>query len=341
MKTYRNLWEQIATFEALHAAYLKARRGKRYDADTLRFSANLEQEIGALVVELQSGTYHTGEYRRFNVFEPKKREVAALLFRDRVVQHALVTVIEPIFERRFSYDSYACRVGKGTHAGADRLTDFLRRAGRMWSNVYILKADISKYFPSIDHAFLKAILRRKIACPKTLELMDSIIDSWNAQIGKGMPIGNLTSQLFANIYLNELDQFIKQELRWRFYARYMDDFVLVCGDKTELRSALQAIQEYLRLHLLLELNQKTSIFPARQGVDFLGFRIWKTHRLLRKRSVVGIRRKLIAFQTCYAKGEIGQEKIQASITAWLGHARHANTYTLQKKLFGNFILRRE
>ena len=340
MKTYRNLWDQISTFETLHAAYLKARRGKRYDADTLRFSANLEQEIGTLVNELQSGSYKTGEYRCFNVFEPKKREVAALPFRDRVVQHALVAATEPIFELRFSHDSYACRVGKGTHAGADRLTDFLRRAGRMWQNVYILKADISKYFSSIDHASLKTILRRKIACPKTLELMDSIIDSWNAQTGKGLPIGNLTSQLFANIYLNELDQFVKQELHWRFYARYMDDFVLVDDDKAKLNNAKRAIQEFLHLRLSLELNPKTRIFPAELGVDFLGYRIWKTHRLLRKRCVIGMRRKLKAFQTRYARGEIGQDDIQASIMSWLGHAKHANTYTLQKKLFGNFILRR-
>ena len=341
MKTYRNLWEQIVTFEALHTAYLKARRGKRYDADTLRFSINLEQEIVALLNGLQDGTYHTGEYRRFNVFEPKKREVAALPFRDRVVQHAIVTAIEPIFERQFSFDSYACRVAKGTHAGADRLTDFLRRANRMWPEVYVLKADISKYFSSINHDVLKAILRRKIACLKTLELLNGIIDSWSIETGKGVPIGNLTSQLFANVYLNELDKFIKQELHWRFYLRYMDDFVLVGRNKIVLNQAKNAIQKFLRSRLLLELNHKTSIFPAKQGVDFLGFRIWKTHRLLRKRSVIGMRRKLTVFQTRYAKGEIGQDKIQASITSWLGHIKHANAYTLQKKLFENLILRRE
>lgn len=340
MKTYCNLWAQIATFEALHAAYLKARRGKRFAMDTLRFSANLEQEIGTLANELRSGVYHTGEYRRFSVFEPKKREIAALPFRDRVVHHALVTTIEPIFESRFSRDSYACRVGKGTHAGADRLTAFLRRAGRMWQNVYVLKADIAKYFSSIDHLALKEILRRKIACPETLALIDNIINSWNGTTGKGLPIGNLTSQLFANIYLNELDQFVKQVFHWRFYLRYVDDFILIGGDKAELNNAKRVIQEFLQSQLKLELNKKTSIFPAKLGVDFLGYRIWKTHRLLRKRSVIAMRRKLTAFQKLYASGEIDQGGIQASVMSWLGHAKHANTYTLQKKLLGNFVLRR-
>lgn len=162
-KTYKNLYSRIANFENLHAAYLKARRGKRYKPDVLQFSTNLETNLLALREELLGKTYRTGDYYVFNIYEPKKRIVAALPFRDRVVHHALCNVIEPIWEARFIHDSYACRVGKGTHAGADRVTQFLRRAKREWGQVYVLKLDIKSYFPSVDHSVLLGLLDKRIA----------------------------------------------------------------------------------------------------------------------------------------------------------------------------------
>jgi len=338
-KTYRNLFEQIANFENLHAAYLLARRGKRYSADALQFGSRLEENLLCLRNELRSGDFRTGEYRTFTVYEPKQRLVAALPFRDRVVHHALCRVIEPIWETRFIHDSYACRVGKGTHTGADRVTEFLRRARGIWDQVYVLKMDVRSYFPSIDHGVLLSLVSRRVACPRTMRLITGIIYSWSpGGRATGLPIGNLTSQLFANVYLHELDKFVKHTLQIRFYVRYMDDAVIIHGDKRQLHEIKDQIAGFLKDKLKLRLNSKTSVFPAAQGVNFLGYRIWWSHRLLRKRSVTQMRRKLRRFEREYTAGQIGLNEIDASVQSWLGHAGHANTYRLREKLFEGFVL---
>ena len=338
-KTYKNLYSHIADFENLHAAYLKARRNKRFKPDVLRFSANLEANLVALREELLDKTYCTGEYYVFEVYEPKKRIVAALPFRDRVVHHAICNVIEPIWEARFIHDSYACRVGKGTHAGADRVTEFLRRAKREWEEVYVLKLDIKGYFPSVDHGVLLGLLERRIACKDTRRLIRGIVESWPVDGGeKGIPIGNLTSQLFANVYLHEMDKFVKHELRARFWVRYMDDAVIIHGDKAWLTETKLQLAGFLAKCLALTLNSKTNIFPLAQGINFLGYRIWPTHRLLRKSSAKRMRRRLKRFKRGYSKGNIGLDHINASIQSWLGHCRHADTYKLRCKLFAGFTL---
>jgi hypothetical protein len=275
------------------------------------------------------------------VHDPKTRLVAALPFRDRVVHHAICNVIEPIFETRFIYDSYACRAGKGTHAGVKRVVDFLKCAQRLWPKVYCLKCDISKYFPSINHNILKQVIRNKISCSKTLWLLDEIIDSSigsNEINPKGIPIGNLTSQLFANVYLNELDHYVKEDLRTMYYVRYMDDFIILGGSKKQLWAVLEVIRDFLEAFLDLQLNSKTAIFPITQGINFLGYRIWPTHRLLRKSSIRRIKRKLKAFKRKYQNGQIKLEKVNATIQSWIGHANHANSYRFKEKLFSNFAL---
>jgi RNA-directed DNA polymerase len=333
-----DLWDKIASFESLHAGYLKARRGKRFEPETIQFGNNLEENLLSLLGELKSGAYRTGHYRRFYVHEPKLREVAALPFRDRVVQHALVAAIEPVLEKDFIDDSFACRAGKGTHAGADRLTEFLRWAHRKWLHTYVLKADVSKYFGSVEHTVLLDLLRKKITCPRTMALIEEIVYSWNEPAGRGIPIGNLTSQLFANLYLNELDHFVTKDLGREMYLRYMDDFVLLGPDKVHLQQDRYTIERFLVDHLRLFLNNRTGIFPAAQGVDFLGYRIWRTHRLLRKSSVQRMRRKLKAFSRKYAGGEIELSRIEGSIRSWIGHAGHACTYRLRQKMFSHFVL---
>lgn len=267
------------------------------------FSANLEEELITLQNELIWGAYRTGRYRRFAVYEPKTREIAALPFRDRVLHHALCNIIEPLFEKKFVRDSYACRAGKGTHAGSVRLVEFMRRAQRKWGKVYCLKADIAKYFPSIDHEVLKNIIERTIRCKKTLCLIEGIIDSNGGE--RGLPIGNLTSQLFANVYLNELDHLIKEEMKVKFYVRYMDDFVILHNDKRQLHQWKTEIEDFLKYKLRLDLNSKTSIFPVSRGVDFIGYRTWATHKLLRKRSIIGMRRKLRRLINMYGEGRGG------------------------------------
>jgi retron-type reverse transcriptase len=333
-KTFTHLFESIVDFGNLHAAYLKARRGKRYAADVLRFGANLEEELLALRAELQQGVYQTGRYNVFTVYEPKERQIAALPFRDRVVHHALCRVIEPIWEARFMRDSYACRVGKGTHAGADRLTQFLQRAARRWDDeVYVLKMDVRSYFPSVNHAILLSLLRRHIACDRTLGLITEIIESWPVAGGEfGLPIGNLTSQLCANVYLHELDVFVKQQLRVEMYVRYMDDAVVVDRDKHALQATRVRIAQFLAERLMLQLNSKTQVFAAAQGVSFLGYRLWATHRLLREGSIRRMRRKIRAFRWRLIHGELVFKEMDASVQSWLGHARHANTYRLRRRV---------
>lgn len=340
-KTYPYLFEQITDFSNLHVAYLAARRGKRYSADALHFGANLEEGLLALREELRQGSYRTGHYNVFMVHEPKARQIAALPFRDRVAHHALCRVIEPIWEARFIRDSYACRVGKGTHACANRLTQFLRQAERRWpGEVYGLKLDVRSYFPSINHAILLGLLRRHIACDRTLALITEIVGSWPVNGGEtGLPIGNLTSQLFANVYLHELDLFVKQELHAKMYVRYMDDAVIVAGDRGWLRDAQAQIAAFLAEQLRLRLNRKTEIFPAAQGINFLGYRIWATHRLLRRDSVRRMRRRLRAFRARWQRGEPILQELDASVQSWLGHARHANTYRLRRCTLAEGLVR--
>jgi retron-type reverse transcriptase len=341
-KTYNNLYQQIYDFQNLYNAYLKARKDKRFKADTLKFSYNLEGNLIQIQNELIYKSYDPGRYHEFYVYEPKKRLIMAVPFKDRVIHHALCNIIEPVFESRFIFDSYACRPGKGTHAGADRVTYFLRKLSNTYDKVYCLKGDVSKYFQSINHATLKQIIRKRIRCKDTLWLIDTIIDSTaDDELNPvGIPIGNLTSQLFANLYLDRLDYFVKQDLRVKYYVRYMDDFVVLSDNKAQLWEYYRAIEDFLNNKLQLQLNGKTGIFPISQGIDFLGYRIWPYHRLLRKSSIKRIKRKLKAFQRKYKEGQIDLDKINATIQSWLGHAKHADSYNLRKKLLGEFVLTR-
>jgi len=344
-KTYNNLYPAIYNFESLHAAYLRARRGKRTRAEVQRFELDLEGNLIQLHNELILGTYKTGKYRQFIVPEPKERIVAALPFRDRVVQHALVDVLDPIWERRFIPESYACRVGRGTHKGADKAQAMLRRVKREHGKVYVFKADIAKFFYSIDHAVLKSLVRKRIACKQTLALIDAIIDSTvKADTHVGLPIGNLTSQLFANIYLHELDEFVKHKLREKNYCRYMDDFCIVHHNKDHLHLLRIEIEQFLLDKLRLKTNAKTQVFPVGifhgRALDFLGYRIWTTHRKLRKSSIQRITRTMKKFQMQYAAGKVTLHRVRQSLISWLGHAQHAEAHGLKMKLLNSFVFKR-
>jgi len=340
MKTYKNLYPKIYDFDNLHMAYLKARRCKRYRHDVLRFSANLEDNLIDIQNHLIWKTYRTGRYRFFTVYEPKERLIASLSFRDRVVHHALHNIIEPIFERSMIYDSYACRKEMGVLSGVQRTTRFLRDSTRRWGRVYCLKGDVKKYFPSVHHETLKQIIRKRIACPDTLEMIDRIIDSTGEEVG--MPIGNLTSQLFANVYLSELDHFVKEECGVKYYIRYMDDFVILYDDKRVLKNLLEDVEYYLRVALRLRLNDKTQIFPVGpRPIDFLGYRIWPEYRLLRKANLCRTKRKLKKFARLYALGQISLLDVQPSIVSWIGHAQHADSWRVRNKILNNLIFTRE
>lgn len=347
-KTYNNLFPQIYDFEALHAAYLRARAGKRNRPEVQRFEQDLEGNLIQLQNELIWDQYQIGAYRLFRVYEPKERQVAALPFRDRVVQHALVAAIEPIWERRFIADSYACRPGRGTHRGADKAQAMLRQVKRAHGRVFVFKADIAKYFQSINHATLKQQLRRRIACRRTLALLDHIIDSANVLHGTpgvGLPIGNLTSQLCANIVLHDLDEFVKHGLRERNYARYMDDFIVVHHDKAHLQCVRVHVERFLEQRLHLKTNRKTEVFPIAvlrgRALDFLGYRIWPTHRRLRKSSIARITHTLRRLGRQYAKGLVSLARITESVQSWVAHALHADALGLRTRLLGRFLFVRE
>ena len=342
MKTYKNLFNKICSFENLHLAYLKARKCKRYKDEILKFSWNLEENLLKLQKELMSQTYQHGGYREFVVCDSKKRKIKAAPFKDRVVHHALCNIIEPIFDREFIYDTYACRENKGTHRAIKRLEKFIKSVNSTLreremnfpaSKIYCLQCDVSKYFDSIDHQILFSLLRKKIADPKALWLIKIIVESSNKEPGKGIPIGNLTSQLFANVYLNELDQFVKHQLRIKYYIRYMDDFLILHFNKKELHKIKNQIQMFLRDKLKLELHpKKADIFPVDRSVDFLGYRIFRNHRLLRKSTVKRFIKRVKIYRKRMENTLMTEEKFNQSLDSWLAYARFGNSWRLRQNL---------
>lgn len=325
------LLEAMAEYGNIQIAYNKARKCKRYRKDVLIFTKDKEENLERVRCELVSLSYQPGAYRYFKVYEPKERQIMALPFYDRVVQHAVNNVLEPIFNRRFIYHSYACRKEKGMHAASTVLKSWLFS----WEKynpekpLYAIKADVHHYFQSIDHATLKAEIRRIIKDKGALALIDRIIDhNGNLPEGIGIPVGNLTSQLFANIYLNKLDQFIKHTLGADKYVRYMDDFIILSPDKERLREWLAQIEGFLRRELKLELNPKTTILSAKNGIDFVGYKHRATHKKLRPISVKRMKRKIRHYQS----GKITKEQLQKSLSSFAGHASHADSYHLQKKI---------
>ncbi|MBE3575692.1 MAG: group II intron reverse transcriptase domain-containing protein [Firmicutes bacterium] len=342
-KGFDHLYPAVYELENLYHAYVRARRNKRYYHEILTFSAALEENLIQIQNELIYRTYRSGRHRQFYIYEPKKRLIMAPPFRDRIVHHALCNVIEPILDQRFIFDSYACRAGKGMHRGVDRLTHFLRSARERWGEVYCLKADIAQYFPSIDHEILLKILWDRIKCEGTRWLIAEIVRSTEdprEYRHVGLPIGNLTSQLFANVYMDQLDQFVKHHLRAHFYIRYMDDFIILEGDKQALWHYLMEIKGFLEDRLCLHLNRKTSIFPVWQGIDFLGYRIWDDHRLLRKANVKRAKRMFKRLSKDYSEGRVSVERVRASVMSWIGHCKHADTYHVRRRVLAGLHLQR-
>ncbi len=345
-KSFDNLFPQLIDFGNLYEAFRKAAKGKRSHAAAARFEMNLADELIRLQQDLAEGTWRPGPYHSFKIRDPKQRLVSAAPFRDRVVHHALCNVTEGIFENTFIADSYANRVGKGTHAALDQAQAWMRRYP------YVLQCDIRQFFPSIDQAVLEAILSRKIADERVLRLVRLIIQSgegihdkayrmvyfpgddlFAACRPRGLPIGNLTSQFWANVYLNELDQFIKRRLRCPAYLRYADDFLLFADDKASLWAWKAAIREFL-CGLRLVLHERSStVYPVACGVPLLGFRLYPSHRRLKRKNGVNFQRRLRRFHRAYRRGEMSREDINRRIQGWVAHAAHADTWGLRLSLF--------
>jgi len=331
-KTYKNLFEELTSFKNLLLAAGKSQKGKRMKPNTAKFTFFLEKELLRLQQELLSRTYRPGTYRSFFVYEPKPRLISAAPYRDRVVHHAFCNVIEPIFDKTFIFDSYACRIDKGTHIALDRAQRFLRAAK------FGLQCDIQKYFPSINHDILLSIIARKIKDEKVLWLAKLIID-FSPQFNEpqttnhGIPIGNLTSQFFANLYLNELDYFVKFDLRERYYIRYMDDFLIFGNHRAHLNRRKADIVQFLETRLKLKLHPKKSvIFPVKAGVEFLGFRIFKDYRWLKKENIKRFLKRMKNLQKLLSQGLISINEVSNSLRCWIAHASYGNTYNLRKKI---------
>lgn len=346
-KTYSNLMERIYSFDALYAAYIKARKGKRKKLSCLMFEKHLEDNLITLQNQLIWGEYKIGGYRSFYVNEPKRRKITSLKrFGDRVVQHAINTAIEPLWEARFISDSYACRPGKGTHAGADKAQAMLNECLREHGKIYCLKADIRKYFASIDHASIKHLLAKRIADKQLMGILCDIIDSYHedSQPGKGLPIGNLVSQLMANLYLDHFDQWMKCRKRVKWYARYMDDFVVIHPDKDYLHALRIDAERFLQDELQLQTNGKTSVFPVAhkngRGLDFLGYRLWPDRRRLRKSSLKRFKRRLKACQRKYTQGRIELPEVKQQLHSYINHAKHGGANQAIIKELQNAVFRR-
>jgi len=340
------VFEQITVWGNLLLAYRKASRGKRGKASAAGFEYRLADHLIDLQTDLLNQTYQPGGYVHFTIHEPKRRKISAAPFRDRVVHHALCSVIEPIFERRFIFDSYANRIGKGTHRAIDRLQTFARR----WT--YVLRCDIKQHFASLDHAILHNILARTLPDEKTLWLIDRILESGAGVLAdeytmvyfpgddllaaarpRGLPIGNLTSQFWSNCYMDVFDHFVKRELRCKGYLRYVDDFALFGDDPRQLYEQKQAIIERLaKLRLTLH-AESAQVMPTRCGIPWLGFVVYPTHRRLKARNAVKFTRRLEYNLDLYQAGMISFAELDASVQGWINHVHYADTWGLRGHIF--------
>lgn len=329
------LFEHIVNFDNLLIAARKALRGKKDRTSVGRFYFNLENELLDIRDELLNRSYRPGPIREFTIYEPKKRKIGASDIRDRVVHHAICNIIGPVFEKRFISQSYACRRGKGTHRAIARAQRYCRKYR------YYLKMDIKKFFQSIDHSILKRILRGIFRDPDLLWLLEIIIDTpYDSLLDRGIPIGSLTSQNFANLYLDRLDHFVKDEFGVKGYLRYMDDFILFANDKATLHELRSTITNYLHHELRLEVNcRATSLAPVSQGLPFLGFRIFPDLIRIKKENKVRTIRKMEQRIKEYDNGEITQEGYLQSIMSMTEHFKTGNTYRLRRDIYNEMFLR--
>lgn len=317
--THKNLYPLICDFDGILQSFKNASKGRRYQPAILRYVTNLEENLVNIQNHLIWQTWQPGQAKYFTIIDPKMRQVTAPPFADRIVHHALHSIIEPIFDRRFIYDSYACRKGKGSHEAVERTQYFLRSAKQLYGdNFYVIKCDIKSYFASIDHDILLGLVKRAISDPGILRLFAKILKAYGFEGGVGLPVGALTSQLSANILLDALDHTVKDEWGVRHYIRYMDDFVLMVKDKKEAKRVMGLINQEVNA-LGLTLNPKSDYFPWQRGVDFCGYRIWPTHKLPRKRTVKRARKRIAKTIKDYQKGAASFSDVKAHMFSFMAY----------------------
>lgn len=346
MKRYGNIWQTAISFKSLLTAALDSSRNKKFRPDIAAFHFHLETELWRLHEELANKIYQPGAYHSYYIFHPKKRLISAAPYRDRIVHHVVVNALEPIFEKSFINNSFACRRGKGTHAGVKCCQKLARR------HAYVWKADIRKFFPSIDHAILTQNIQKKIKDPDILWLIAKIMDGCKEQelarwyfpgddlFGPierkvGLPIGNQTSQFFSNVFLNGLDHFVSDVLKMP-YVRYVDDFLVFANTPQKLHDVQRLVSNYLGgLRLLLH-PTKNVIFPVACGIRFLGYRVFPSHILLPKENVRRFKRRVQSMQHDYAAYRIDFNHVRQQLMSWMGHARQANTFRLVERILDSY-----
>ncbi len=340
-------FDRLWNFQNLYRAHRKSRLSKRHKREVILFEKNLAMNLTSLSRAIRDGSYRMSGYYHFYVCEPKKRHISALHYRDRVVQHCLCDeLLGPLLEKRLIYDNAACRTGKGLSFALKRLTGFLTEHYRHYGNQgYILRCDIRKYFDFVDHEILKDKLRRVTADERLLSFLDSIIDSYETAPGKGLPMGNQTSQWFSVYYLDSFDRLIKEEFQVKHYLRYMDDCVLIHNDRYFLRNLKGTLAAFMETRLKLSFNAKTQIFPVKNGVDFLGFNFrlsdtGKVVRRLRPQVKRKFRRRLKERVTLYAAGKISATDALATVNSYNAHLKQGHTGRLRCLTFRSFVLKR-
>ena len=341
MKTFKNLYSKVYNLSNLILAWRKARKGKTKKEYVKEFEKATIKNLLELHNELENKSYKPPPLKTFILRDPKTRKISKSAFRDRIVHHALIRVLEPVFEKTFIYDSCANRIGKGNLFAIKRFYKFIKKVSRNgetkgWFNNnqvkgYCLKADIRHYFQEVDHNIFLSIISKKIKDQELIWLISQILNNnvSGNPAGKGMPLGNLTSQFFANIYLNELDYFVKHKLKAKYYLRYVDDFVILHNSRQQLYLWKEQIILFLKKELNLELHpEKSKVISLSRGIDFVGFRNFYYFKLLRKRNT----RKILFRIEQYKKGEITKEKLLESLNGWNAYAKWANSYKLKIKI---------
>lgn len=314
MKRYGHLYEQVCSYSNLFQAFHNAQKGKSSRQEVIEFNNNLEENLRTLQAELESMTYRTSDYVTFIKHEPKERVIFKLPFRDRVVHWAIMQIVEPIWVKQFTSDTYACIKGRGVHSMTARLKKDIKNdpAGTR----YCLKVDVKKFYPSIDHEILKDVVRKKIKDSKLLALLDQLVDSTD-----GVPIGNYTSQYFANLYLSEMDHILKEVQGVKYYYRYADDIVLLSSTKEQLHAWLLWINDYLEIERNVSLKNNYSIFPTTNGIDFGGYVVFPTHTRARKRNKKSLCREVAKWR----KKGLTSEEIRLKESSRLGFIKHCDS----------------
>lgn len=329
MKKYGFLYGRLTSIENLRLAYINASRGKHERGEVKEFAADLENNLINIRNELLGHKYRVSPYKIFKKYEPKERIISKLPFRDRVVQWAIMLVVEPIWVSTLTSDTYSCLKGRGIHACLHRLQRDL--SADPDGTTYCLKFDVRKFYPTIDHGILKTVIRRKLKDPDLLWLLDTIIDS--VPEGEGIPIGNYLSQFFANLYLSELDHMAKEQMRLRYYYRYADDIVILAPDKERLKAVLLVINHYLAEQRNLMMKSNYQIFPVEsRGIDFLGYVFFHTHTLMRKSIKKNMARNVAKYNKMLEDGKLTEKQYKQAVCSWLGWAKHCNSKNLLRVL---------